>query len=141
MVDWIRFYGAKPLAIIECVLSFNMGWRILVFYSEPWIFSILICLRVLWLEDGYLYLRLRNMSHTIYAAKFEQTIMQQHVHLRRESQSHTLANVLMRLQPIDKSLVFYKAKKGRHARIVYRTYDCNPTVINMVIFSKEHVWL
>jgi len=28
------------------------------------------------------------MSHTIYAAKFEQTIIHQHVHLRRESQSH-----------------------------------------------------
>jgi hypothetical protein len=33
-------------------------------------------------------LRLRTMSHTIYAAKFEQTIIHQHVHLRRESQSH-----------------------------------------------------
>jgi hypothetical protein len=39
------------------------------------------------------------MLHTIFAAKFEQ-IIHQHVHLRRESQSH----VLMRLYPIDKSL-------------------------------------
>jgi len=31
------------------------------------------------LEDGYLYLRLWTMSHTIYAAKFEQTITHQHV--------------------------------------------------------------
>jgi hypothetical protein len=31
------------------------------------------------------------MSHTIYAAKFEQTIIHQHVHLRRESQSHAPA--------------------------------------------------
>jgi hypothetical protein len=38
---------------------------------------------ILWLEDGYLYLRLRKMSHTIYSAKFEQTIIHQHVHLRR----------------------------------------------------------
>jgi hypothetical protein len=45
------------------------------------------------------------MSHTIYAAKFEQTIIHQHVHLRRKSQSHALAHVLMRLYPIDKSLV------------------------------------
>jgi hypothetical protein len=30
---------------------------------------------ILWLEDGNLYLRLRTMSHTIYAAKFEQTII------------------------------------------------------------------
>jgi len=42
------------------------------------------------LEDGNLYLRLRTMSHTIYAAKFEQTITHQHVFLRRESQSHVL---------------------------------------------------
>jgi hypothetical protein len=57
------------------------------------------------------------MSHTIYAAKFEQTIFHQHVHLRRESQSHALAHVLMRLYPIDKSLVYYKAREGRYVRI------------------------
>jgi hypothetical protein len=37
------------------------------------------------MEDDNLYLRLRTMSHTIYAAKFAQTIIHQHVHLRRES--------------------------------------------------------
>jgi hypothetical protein len=58
------------------------------------------------------------MSHTIYAAKFEQTIIHQHVHLRRESQSHAPAHVLMRLYPIDKSFVFNKAKEGRHVRIL-----------------------
>ena len=62
-------------------------------------------------------LRLRNMSHTSYAAKFEQTIFHQLVHLRRESQSHAPAHVLMRLYPVDKSLDFYKAKEGRHIRI------------------------
>jgi hypothetical protein len=41
-------------------------------------------------KDGNLYLRLRRMSHTIYAAKFEQTIIHQHVLLQREIQSHTL---------------------------------------------------
>jgi hypothetical protein len=50
------------------------------------------------LEDGNLYLRLPTMSHTIYAAKFEQTIIHQHVHLRWESQSHAAA--LMRLYPL-----------------------------------------
>jgi len=30
------------------------------------------------LEDGNLYLRLQTMSHTIYAAKFEQMIIHQH---------------------------------------------------------------
>jgi hypothetical protein len=39
-------------------------------------------------KDGNLYLRLRTMSHTIYAVKFEQTITRQHVLLRRESQSY-----------------------------------------------------
>jgi calcineurin-like phosphoesterase family protein len=53
-----------------------MGWRILVVYPEP-----------------------ETMSHTIYAAKFEQTIIHQHVHLRRESQSHAQAHVLMRFYP------------------------------------------
>jgi hypothetical protein len=46
-------------------------------------------------ENGYLYLRLWNMSQTIYAAKFEQTIIHQHVHLRSESQSHAPAHLLM----------------------------------------------
>jgi hypothetical protein len=57
------------------------------------------------------------LIHTIHAAKFEQTIIHQHVHLRRESQSHAPAHVLMRLYTIDKSLVVYKAKEGRHSRI------------------------
>ena len=57
------------------------------------------------------------MSHTIFVAKFEQTIIHQYVHLRRESKSHAPAHVLMILYPIDKSLVFYKAKEGRHVRI------------------------
>ena len=39
-------------------------------------------------KDGILYLRLRTMSHTIYATKFEQMIIHQHVLLRWESQSY-----------------------------------------------------
>jgi hypothetical protein len=54
-------------------------------------------------------LSLRTMSHTIYAAKFEQMIIHQHVHLRRESQSH--AHVLMRLYPIDKSLICLQSER------------------------------
>jgi hypothetical protein len=34
-------------------------------------------------KDGNLYLRLRAMSHTIYAAKFEQMITHQYMLLRR----------------------------------------------------------
>ena len=51
------------------------------------------------------------MSHTIYAAKFEQTIIPQHVPLRRENQLHAPAHVIMRIYQIDKSLVFIKRKK------------------------------
>jgi hypothetical protein len=58
------------------------------------------------------YLRLRQMSHTISAAKFEQTIIYRHVHLRRKSQSHAPAHVLMRLYPIDKSLVCLQSERG-----------------------------
>jgi hypothetical protein len=45
------------------------------------------------------------MSNTIYTAKFEQPIIHQQVHLRRENQSHEPAHVLMKLYPIDKSFV------------------------------------
>ena len=69
------------------------------------------------MEDGNLYLRLRTMSHTIYAAKFQQTIIHQHIHLRQETQSHAPTHLLMRLCPIDKSLVCFKVKEGRHVII------------------------
>ena len=49
------------------------------------------------------------MSHTIYAAKFEQTII--HQHLWWESQSHAPAHMLMRLYPIDKLLVSLQSEK------------------------------
>jgi hypothetical protein len=44
-------------------------------------------------------------------AKFEQTIIHQHVHLQRESQSHEPARALMRLYPIDKSLVCLQSER------------------------------
>ena len=73
--------------------SFNMSWRILVFYSKHILASMnhdYNTNTVVYFDgkDGNLYLRLRTMSHTIYAAKFEQTITHQHVLLRRESQSY-----------------------------------------------------
>ena len=51
------------------------------------------------------------MSHTIYAAKFEQTIIYQHVHLQREIQSHEAAHVLMRLYRRSIARLFTKRKK------------------------------
>ena len=62
------------------------------------------------------------MSYTIYAAKFKQAIIHQQVHLRRESQSHELAHVLMRLYPIDNRSFVYKAKEGCRVRILFNTY-------------------
>ena len=78
------------------------------------------------------------MSHTIYAAKFEQTIIHQHVHLRRKSQSRACANeitvkpcfiappptesspnshITMKLS----SPVFFPCKKPRYnAKLAYR---------------------
>ena len=47
---------------------------------------------------------------SFYAAKFEETIIFQHVHLRRE--------LLLRLYPINNSLVCI-AQEGRHVRILH----------------------
>ena len=48
-------------------------------------------------SNQYFIFTFAKISHTIYAAKFEQTIIHQHVHLRRKSQSHSPAHVRMRL--------------------------------------------
>ena len=88
-IDCLTHNSWKP----GCAFSFNMGWRILVFYSKHILASMnhnYNTNTVVYFDgkDGNLYLRLRTMSHTIYAAKFEQTITHQHVLLRRESQSY-----------------------------------------------------
>ena len=81
---------------------------------------------------------LANMSHTIYAAKFEQTIIHQHVHLRRESQSHAPVHVLMRLYPIDKSLVFYKSKEDRHVRITSNLFIIWCLILMSIRWLQNH---
>ena len=65
------------------------------------------------------------MLHTIYATKFEQTIIHQYVHLRRESQAHAPVHVLMRLYPIDKLGVLYIAKEGSYV-IISNNQSINP---------------
>ena len=75
-------------------------------------------------HEYVLHLRLRTMSHAIYSAKFEQTTILQHVHWRRESQSHAPAHVLKRLYPIAR--FFYKTKEGPHVRI----YIINSIIID-----------
>jgi hypothetical protein len=61
-----------------------MGWRILVFNPELASMTYFdfdmsnSATKVVYLEDSNLYLRLRKMSKTIYAPKFEQTITHQH---------------------------------------------------------------
>ena len=62
----------------------------MIYFDSDMFKSTNTVLSILWLEDGNLYLRLRTMSHTIYAAKFEHMIIHQHVHLRRESQSYSI---------------------------------------------------
>jgi hypothetical protein len=57
------------------------------------------------------YMVATNTIITIYAAKFEQTIIHQQVHLRRESQSHEPPHVRMRLYQIDKSLVCLQSER------------------------------
>ena len=75
---------------------------------------------MLYLEDGNLYLRLRTMSHTIYAAKFEQTIIHQHVPLRRESQSH------IHLRKESQSYRW----SIRNNNIVFVCFNCMSHIIN-----------
>jgi hypothetical protein len=57
------------------------------------------------------------MSHTIYAAKFEQTIIHQHVHLRRESQPHGPAHALIRLYLINKLLVCLQSRQTENIKV------------------------
>jgi hypothetical protein len=65
------------------------------------------------------------MSHTIYAAQFGQTIIPQHLHLRRKSQS----------QSINRSFV-HKAKEGRLVRILYLSFNINHSIQCMAILIR-----
>ena len=92
------------------------------------------------------------MSHTIYAAKFEQTIIHQHVHLRWESQSHAPAHVLNKgnnkiielrtilqwdyTQSVNRSFV-YKAKEWRHVRIRNINYNLYKTMTPLISMWAE----
>jgi hypothetical protein len=62
---------------------------------------------ILWLEDADLYLRLRTMSYTIYAAKFEQKIIHQHVHLRFHYMSLFLQTSALILHPNLQDVLTY----------------------------------
>jgi hypothetical protein len=82
------------------------------------------------IEDGNVYLRLRTMSRTIYAAKFEQTIIHQHVHLRRESQSHAPAHVLMRLYPSINRQPMLKLKTHSGFHDLFLKYQMSNTCMS-----------
>ena len=56
------------------------------------------------------------MSHTIYAAKFEQTIIHQHYIYDEKSVTFTGACANEIIPSINRWFV-YKAKEGRHVRI------------------------
>jgi hypothetical protein len=82
--------------------------------------------RILYLEDGNSYARLRTMSHTIQVMLPNLSrikIIHQHVHLRRESQSHAPAHVLMRLYQIVR--LYTKRKKD----IMLECYPAMTTLI------------
>jgi hypothetical protein len=84
------------------------------------------------------------MSHTIYVAKFEQTIIHQHVHLRRESQvTFTSACANEIIPAINRSFV-YKVKKGRHvsiANIIFRyLFETDTLLFNKVLISSEKLF-
>ena len=84
--------------------------------------------------------------NTIYAAKFEQTIIHQHVHLRRESQSHAPAHVLMRLYPIDKSLVCLQSERRTSCQNCFHyldltRYQFQPESPVMIEFSSDYLFL
>jgi hypothetical protein len=123
MVVELRNKSWKP----KCVLSFNMGWRIKftnicqhmlklkthsVFHElfRFWYVLQYKYSNIIWLEKGNLYLRLWKMSHTIYAAKLEQTIIHQHVLLWRENQSYWWSS--------------------RNNNIVFACFNCTSHIIN-----------
>jgi hypothetical protein len=87
-------------------------------------------------KDGNLYLHLQAMSHTIYAAKFEQTIIHQHVHLRRKSQSFTGACANEIIPSINRSFV-YKTKEGRYVRI---STDFSVVNVHVDELSSAQIW-
>ena len=66
-------YGLADISILSRTELFRF-WFVLQYK-----YGSIVCL-----EDGNLYIRLRTMSHTMYAAKFEQTIIHQYVLLGRE---------------------------------------------------------
>ena len=78
------------------------------------------------------------MSHTIYAAKFEQMIIHQHLHLRRESQSHAPARVLTRLYLIDKSLVSLQSERTFFLEVLTRNYNRKYVDI-LYIYGKNNM--
>jgi hypothetical protein len=101
----------KKLWKPECVWSFNMDWRIkFINIRQPMLklkthsgfhdlFRFWYVLEykygsIFWLEDGNLYLRLRKMSHTIYAANGKVS----HIHRRMCEWDHTIDKSLVCLQ-------------------------------------------
>jgi hypothetical protein len=77
---------------VECVNNDNSNMTSFRFVVKRAIYRFGI-ISLAHASDGNLYLRLWKMSHTFYAAKFKQTIIHQHVHLRRKSQSHAPTHV------------------------------------------------
>ena len=73
--------------------------RILVFYPEPET------------PMNYFDSDMSKSTNKVVYFDWKQTIIHQHVHLWRESQSHIPAHVLIRLYPLDKPHVLFTKRK------------------------------
>jgi len=73
------------------------------------------------------------MSHTIYAAKCEQTIIHQHIHLRRKKSVICTGTYVNEIIPSMNRSFVYKAKEGRHVRIGFKSSDYARVILMKVI--------
>ena len=102
---WICCFAAKLRNYFDSEMS-NSTNRVVYF---DWKMVIYICT-----------CKLQTMSYTIYVAKFEQTIIHQHVPLRQESQLY-----------------------GWHIRnnnIVFACFNCTPHIINSGYEQEYGIW-
>jgi hypothetical protein len=99
-------------------------------------FDLLILITSLWYlqsvlkDDGFV---MMHQKLNVYAAKFEQTIIHQHVHLRWKSQSHAHMYQWDYTQSINRLFV-HKAKEGHHVRI------CPFSFGHCVVCSSSIYW-
>ena len=101
----LNCFDSAVSVVFEFIKTQNTFWL-------PWIISILTFLRVqIRLEDGNIYLRLRTMSRTIYAAKIRTDDNSSTCTFTTDKSVTCTEHVLMRLYPINKSLVSSQSER------------------------------